>query len=232
MLVKILSIKDALSLLPERKNLFFVPKDSVRYVRFVNDFESFIPIKMHKNYDKDNGRYETNICYSEDCPYCANNQSNPEFFLPIYECDENGHIPEQKERLWQLPYGDLYYQINNSADKVVKENIKKFAIRIDRMGNKYKFEYKYVFPDYENLDTVKRVNTMEDWVNFLVSIYGDDYMKNKYKESNRGAVVIEGEVKNVNGLCIGSVNSPPTATPTPTTSDPLYKGKVRQTRYP
>lgn len=216
MSVNILSIKEALSLLPERKNLFFVPKDSVKYIRFVNGFDSFIPIKMHKNYDKEENRFETLICY-DNCPYCPNGMSKPEFFLPIYECDENGSIYEQKEKLWQLPYGDLYHQINNAAGKPIKDNINKFAIRVERVGSKYKFDFKYIFPDYENLE-ITRINNNDDWVSFLINIYGDDYLRESIKNKNRLAQVVDEHI-----------SSPPlhNSTPKPTKSDPLLSKKYK-----
>lgn len=191
------AFKEALSQLPERKSLFFVPKDSVKYVRFVNQFESFFAVKLHKKYDDLNGKYDTSLCYNEDCPYCLNEVSTAEFFLPIYECDENGTLEVQKEKLWQLPYGNLYYQICNTAGQPVKDNIKKFVVRIERVNSKYKFEYKYVYPDYENLDNGIRVNTDRDWNDFLVSIYGDETVKNNNKTNNRLAQVLDDTIKTI-----------------------------------
>jgi hypothetical protein len=59
MSINIIDFKDALLQLPDRKTLFFVPKDSVKYIRFVNDFDSFFAVKLHRNYNEEQGRYET-----------------------------------------------------------------------------------------------------------------------------------------------------------------------------
>lgn len=215
MSIKTVDVDEIVSKIKEKDYLYYIPKNSVRYVRFVGDFKSFIGIQLHKKFIESDKKYDIKLCYSENCPYCQKDEPVQDLFLPIYECDSNGGIiNNRKERLWHLPYNSIYRNIEN-GNPLIKDNIKNFYIKIQRdERGKYEFDFKYIIPAYNNLDNNLKVRTKEDWCNFIVSIYGDDLMKENLKKENRRARVVDEDLKGID---------PPTVSPVPTNSDPVMK---------
>lgn len=199
MSIKVLDLKDITTKLVEKKSLFFIPKDSSKCIRFVGDINSFIPIQLHKKYNIETKKYFMVLCYDDECPYCDDMEPKQDLFLPIYECDYQGSISVHKEKLWQLPYINIYLKFVE-LNKPIKDNIQKFVVKINRVGNNYDFDFKYIFPDFDNLDRGVIANKQDDWIDFLVSLYGDSNMKQTYKDRYRTARIVD----EMNTLEIGS----------------------------
>lgn len=191
MLLKKYNLDEVIATIPDPKNdVFFIPEGMTKHVRFIGDFQSFIPLKIHSYVENDGrfDRYLTKICLDNDkCIYCKDiniyKQSYMALFLPVYETKENGSLIDgQRESIWKLPYMNVYNGFRHLHVQV-KNTVKDYVFHISRNNNKYDIKYSYVL-SFNN--DIKPVSFNDDYFyNKLIGIYGDDNIAQfNNKESN------------------------------------------------